>query len=73
MRVHPYANYFWYSPIRSCRYTVAMLPFTIQNVLKYRTRQNVGGISMLVFNTKCTRECRPHFALWLARVFHAVF
>jgi hypothetical protein len=22
----------------------------------------VGGISILVFNTKCTRECRPHFA-----------
>jgi hypothetical protein len=33
-----------------------------KNVLKYRTRQNVGGISILVFNTKCNKECRPHFA-----------
>jgi hypothetical protein len=51
-----------YSPIRSYRYTVAMFPLPYKNVLKYRTRQNVGGISILVFNTKCTRECRPQFA-----------
>jgi hypothetical protein len=31
-----------------------------KNVLNYPTQQNVGGI--LVFNTKCTGECRPHFA-----------
>jgi hypothetical protein len=50
------------SPIQSYRYTVAKFPLPYKNVLKYRTRQNVGGIPILVFNTKCTRECRPHFA-----------
>jgi hypothetical protein len=44
-------------PLHSCYVSV-----TIQYVLKYRTRQNVGGISILVFNTKCTSECRLHFA-----------
>jgi hypothetical protein len=51
-----------HSNIRSYRYTVAMFPLPYKNVLKYRTRKNVGGISISVFNTKCTRECRPHFA-----------
>jgi DNA polymerase III epsilon subunit-like protein len=36
------------SPIRSYRYTVAMFPLPYKNVLKYPTRQNVGGISILV-------------------------
>jgi hypothetical protein len=49
-------------PSQSYRYTVAMFPLPYKNVLKYRTRQNVGGISILASNTKCTRECRPHFA-----------
>jgi hypothetical protein len=53
---------FEYSPIRSYRYTVAMFPLPYKNVLTYRTRQNVGGIPILASNTKCTRECRPHFA-----------
>jgi hypothetical protein len=35
-----------YSPIRSYRYTAAMFPLPYKNVLKYRTRQNVGGISI---------------------------
>jgi hypothetical protein len=48
--------------IPSYRYTVAMFPLPIQNVLKYHTRENVGCISIFVFNTKCTRERRPHFA-----------
>jgi hypothetical protein len=48
--------------IQSYRYTVAMFPLPYKNVLRYRMRQNVGGASILVFNTKCTRECRPHFA-----------
>jgi hypothetical protein len=39
-----------------------MFPFPYKNLVKYPTRQNVGGISILVFNIKCTRECRPHFA-----------
>jgi hypothetical protein len=51
-----------HSPIRSYRYTVAMFPLPYKYVLRYRTRQNVGGISILASNTKCTRECRPHFA-----------
>jgi hypothetical protein len=46
--------------IRSYRYTVATFPLPYK--MKYRTRQTVCGISILVFNTKCTRECRPHFA-----------
>jgi hypothetical protein len=49
-------------PIRSYRYTVAVFPLPCKNVLKYHTRQNVGGISILVFYAKCTRESRPHFA-----------
>jgi hypothetical protein len=44
-------------PILSYRYTVAMFPLPYKNVLKYRTRPNVGGISILVFNQECTREC----------------
>jgi hypothetical protein len=51
-----------HTPIRSYRYTVAMFPLPYKTVLKYRTGQNVGGISILASNTKCTRECRPHFA-----------
>jgi hypothetical protein len=39
-----------------------MLPLPYKDVLKYRTQQNVGGIFILVFNAKCTRECRPQFA-----------
>jgi hypothetical protein len=39
-----------------------MFPSPYKNVLKCRTRQNVGGISIFAFNTKCTAECRPHFA-----------
>jgi hypothetical protein len=50
------------SPFRSYRYTVAMFTLPYKNALRYRTRQNVGGTSNLVFNTKCTSECRPHFA-----------
>jgi hypothetical protein len=50
------------SPIRSFRYTVALFPLPYKDVLRYRTRQNVGGISNLASNTKYTRECRPHFA-----------
>jgi hypothetical protein len=49
-------------PIRSYRYAVAMFPLPFKIVLKYHTREKVGGISILVFNTKCSRECRPHFA-----------
>jgi hypothetical protein len=51
-----------HSPIRSYPFTVAMFPLPYKNVLKYRTREKVGGISILVFNTKCTRVCHPHFA-----------
>jgi hypothetical protein len=40
-----------HSPIRSYRYTVAMFPLPYTNVLKNHTRQNVGGISILAFNT----------------------
>jgi hypothetical protein len=50
------------SPIWSYRYTVAMFPLPYKNVLRYRAQQNAGGISILASNTKCTRECRPHFA-----------
>jgi hypothetical protein len=39
-----------------------MFPLPYKDVLKYRTRQNVGGLSILVLNKKCTRECRPHIA-----------
>jgi hypothetical protein len=28
-----------------------------KNALKCRTREKVSGISILVFNAKCTREC----------------
>jgi hypothetical protein len=41
-----------HNPIRRYRYTDAVFPFPYKNVLKYRTRQNLGGISILVFNTK---------------------
>jgi hypothetical protein len=50
------------TPNRSYRYTVAMFPLSYKNVLRYRTRQNVGGICKLVLNKKCTTEGRPHFA-----------
>jgi hypothetical protein len=51
-----------HSPIRSYRYTVAMFPLPYKNVPRYNTQQNVGGIFILASNTKCTRECRLHFA-----------
>jgi hypothetical protein len=51
-----------YIPIRSYRYTVAMFPLPYKNVLKHRTRENVGGISIVVFNMKCTTECS--IGLW---------
>jgi hypothetical protein len=31
-------------------------------VLEYRTREKLGGISILGFNTKWTAECRSLFA-----------
>jgi hypothetical protein len=50
-----------YSPIRSYGYTVAMFPLPYKNVLRYRMRQNVGGISILVFNTKMYQRVPPTF------------
>jgi hypothetical protein len=47
-------------PIARSGVTVTRLlcdPLPYKNVLRYRTRQNVGGISNLDSNTKCTREC----------------
>jgi hypothetical protein len=41
---------------------LSMFPLPYKKVLRYRTRQNKGGISILASNTKRTRECRPHFA-----------
>jgi hypothetical protein len=51
-----------YGPIRSYVTRLLCVPLPYKHVLKYRTRKNVCGISILVFNTKCARECRPHFA-----------
>jgi hypothetical protein len=50
-----------YSPIRSYRNKVSMFPLPCKSALKYRTREKVGGISILVFNTKCIAVCRPLF------------
>jgi hypothetical protein len=36
--------------------------YPYKNVPKYRTREQVGGISILAFNVKCAAECRPLFA-----------
>jgi hypothetical protein len=46
----------------SYRYTVAMFPLPYKNVPKYRTRQNVGGISILALNTKIP-ESAAHIAI----------
>jgi hypothetical protein len=51
----------WDAARSSHRYTVAIFPLPDKNVLMYRMREYVGSISILAFNTKCTREYRPHF------------
>jgi hypothetical protein len=43
----------WVCPIRSYSYTVAIVPLPYKNVLKHRTQQTDGGISILIFNTFC--------------------
>jgi hypothetical protein len=47
---------------------VTLFPLPYKYVLKYRTREKVGGDFILVFNTKCTRECRPPFARAVLRI-----
>jgi hypothetical protein len=40
-----------------------MFPLQYKYALKYRTREKVDGISILVSNTKCTQERRSLFAV----------
>jgi hypothetical protein len=40
-----------------------MFPLPQENVLRYRTRQNVGGISILAPNTKYVPDSAAHILL----------
>jgi hypothetical protein len=52
------------SPIQSYRYTVAMFPLPYKNVLRYRTRPNVGGISILASNAYILPRAVLRIGLW---------